>query len=214
MTTRILQTALLLGMFPFLQAAPQPADTDATKLADSFTHPPDEAKPWVFWYWMSANVTRDGITRDLEAMAETGIGGAYLMSIGPADKQTLIETPANPLSEAWWALVIHATREAARLDLRLAMNACDGWALAGGPWITPELSMQQVVTTTHTIDGGKPFAGKLAQPLTLRDYYRDIAVLAWPLIEGTDQNPCGCDPTAKDTYPRADPPRGRRRQAL
>lgn len=80
------------------------------------------------------------------------------MTIGPADKKTLVTTPANPLSEEWWALVIDANKEAARLNMRLAMNACDGWALAGGPWITPELSMQQIVRTTDTVDGGKPFA--------------------------------------------------------
>jgi len=36
-----------------------------------------------------ANATSDGITRDLEAMAESGIGGTYLMPIGNAGKRTL-----------------------------------------------------------------------------------------------------------------------------
>ena len=56
-------------------------------LEGSFLNPPDSAKPWVFWYWMQANATRDGITRDLEAMAETGIGGAMLMPIGQVRPQ-------------------------------------------------------------------------------------------------------------------------------
>ncbi len=63
----------------------------ATKidLFTCFTNPPEEAKPWVYWYWMRANVTSDGITRDLEAMAEAGIGGAYLMTIGNANETAL-----------------------------------------------------------------------------------------------------------------------------
>jgi hypothetical protein len=75
--------------------ADQQASTD---LVECFTNPPEEAKPWVYWYWMRANVTSDGITRDLEAMAEVGIGGAYLMTIGNANENTLVETPAISLS--------------------------------------------------------------------------------------------------------------------
>ena len=75
---------------------------DAIDLVKCFTNPPEEAKPWVYWYWMRANVTSEGITRDLEAMAEVGIGGAYLMTIGNANENILVDTPANSLSEEWW----------------------------------------------------------------------------------------------------------------
>ena len=149
----------------------------------AFLNPGESAKPWVYWYWMNANVTLDGITRDLEAMAEVGIGGAYLMPIGHEDEYTAVDLPVNPLSEIWWEMVIHATKEADRLGMRLAMNACDGWSLAGGPWITPEMSMQELVMTEQTIVGGKPFEGKLAQPTTRENYYRDIAVLAFPAAD-------------------------------
>jgi len=151
-----------------------------------FQNPPDEAKPWVYWYWMRANATSKGITKDLEAMAETGVGGAVLMPIGNSGALansaplTIANPPADPLSDHWWDLVVHATKEADRLGLRLAMNACDGWALAGGPWITPEMSMQELVMTEQSIDGGKLFKGQLAQPTTRENYYRDIAVLAFP----------------------------------
>jgi len=173
-------------------------------LETEFLKPAEAAKPWVYWYWMRANATSDGITRDLEAMAETGIGGAYLMPIGNAGENTIADPPANPLSEDWWKLVIHATKEADRLGLRLAMNACDGWALAGGPWITPEMSMQELVTTERVVDGGKPFEGKLAQPTTRRDYYRDIAVLAFPALEGTGATSTQLNPRAMTNIPGLD----------
>ncbi len=177
----------------------------AGDLAGSFAQPPYSARPWVYWYWMQANATREGITNDLEAMAKAGIGGAYLMPIGHHGNKTLVKPPANPLSEQWWDLVVHATKEADRLDMRLAMNACDGWALAGGPWITPEMSMQEVVTTSLNIDGGKPFTGKLAQPAARSDYYREIAVMAYPALVGVDITSTHLKPKASTNIANFDP---------
>lgn len=141
---------------------------------------PEDAKPWVYWYWLHANVTREGITADLTAMAEQGIGGAYIFSIGPQDDRLLVEKPANPLTEYWWELVGHAFNEAGRLGLKIAMNACDGWATAGSPDITPELSMQKLVWTETRVPAGQLFDGIIKQPETIRDYYRDIAIIAFP----------------------------------
>jgi alpha-L-rhamnosidase len=45
-------------------------------IEDAFLHPPQSAKPWVFWYWLHGAVSKAGITADLEAMKEVGIGGA------------------------------------------------------------------------------------------------------------------------------------------
>ena len=47
-------------------------------MADSFRNPPDSAKPQVWWHWMAGNVAREGITADLEAMADVGIGDDFL----------------------------------------------------------------------------------------------------------------------------------------
>jgi hypothetical protein len=174
-------------------------------LAGRFANPPNEARPWVYWFWMHANVTREGITRDLEDMAQVGIGGAYLMPVGDAGDKTFVDRPVNPLSDQWWGLVVHATKEADRLDMRLAMNACDGWALAGGPWITPEMSMQELVTTTKIIEGGKPFVGKLAQPMSRRDYYRDISVLAYPAVQGAGVTSTQLKPKATTNIANLDP---------
>src|SRR5690349_13263266 len=50
-------------------------------LQQAFVHPPDSARLWVNWFWMDGNITREGITADLEAMARVGIGGVLLMDI-------------------------------------------------------------------------------------------------------------------------------------
>jgi hypothetical protein len=48
-------------------------------LAEAFRAPPDAAKPWVYCFWLEGNVTREGITADLEAMRRAGIGGLLFM---------------------------------------------------------------------------------------------------------------------------------------
>lgn len=170
----------LLGWMTVLSAIAQ--DNDPEK---AFRHPPAAAKPWVFWYWMQASVSREGITADLEAMKQAGIGGAYLMPIKGAANPPLLEPPVLQLTPQWWAMVRHAMQEADRLGLQLAMHASDGFALAGGPWITPELSMQKVVYTETQVQGGRYFNDTLPRPAAYQGYYRDITVMAFPSPAGS-----------------------------
>ena len=79
---------LLLLFFAFQL----PGQTDSLK--QIFLNPPESAKPWVFWYWMQAAITREGITTDLEAMKTNGIGGAYLVPIKGAATPPLIAPTA------------------------------------------------------------------------------------------------------------------------
>ena len=39
----------------------------------AFRNPPQDAKPGVWWHWMGSNVSREGITRDLEGFKDAGI---------------------------------------------------------------------------------------------------------------------------------------------
>jgi hypothetical protein len=159
----------------------EPGRLDTT-LDELFRHPPQQARPWVFWYWMQAAASKEGITADLEAMKEAGIGGAYMMFIKGTANPPLVNPPAEQLSPAWWQLVKFAMQEAKRLNLQLAMHVSDGFALAGGPWITPEMSMQKLVWTKTYTTGNKQFNALLSQPETRENYYRDIAVLAFPTM--------------------------------
>lgn len=146
------------------------------ELADGFAHPPDAARPWVYWFWINGNLTREGITADLEAMQRVGIGGVLIMEVDPG-------TPEGtaPFGSARWRDMFHfACQEAARLGLQVNLHNTAGWAGSGGPWITPELSMQKVVWSEVAIEGGRPFDGALPKPESVAGYYRDIAVLAFP----------------------------------
>src|SRR5262245_42177660 len=167
---------LLIFLTGFSQQAKKPVDV----IEQAFRNPPESAKPWVFWYWLHGAVSKEGITADLEAMKEVGIGGAYLMPIKDTSSAIPFQPQVRQLSPEWWSMVKFAMLEAKRLKLKLGIHVSDGFALAGGPWITPELSMQKLVWTKTYID--KAFAGQiiLPQPETNQDYYKDIAVFAFP----------------------------------
>lgn len=151
-----------------------------THLLRDFAHPPENASPGTYWYWLGGQVTRAGITADLEAMHAAGIRTPMLFTIGRSGPHSPVSPPANALTPLWWSLFEHAVHECARLGMRLALNDCDGWGTAGGPWITPELSMQRVVWTHLTVAGGAAVRGPLPQPHAKHGYYRDIATLALP----------------------------------
>jgi hypothetical protein len=148
----------------------------------------DPAKPWVFWYWMEAAVTRAGIAADLEAMAEAGLGGAYLMPIKGKAEPPHISEPVEQLSPRFWEMVHFAMEEADRRGLSIAMHACDGFAVAGGPWVTPDQSMQELVWSRIEVEGGNPLTVHLPQPLTRENHYQDIAVYAIPQLAGAGRN--------------------------
>lgn len=143
-----------------------------------------DAKPWVFWYWMHAGVSKAGITADLEAMKEAGIGGAYLMPIKGATNPPLFLPLAEQLSPQWWEMVNFSLAEAKRLNLKLGMHVSDGFALAGGPWISPEMAMQKVVFNRIDVDGNQRLTLNIPQPPHFKNYYKDIKVLAFPTPNG------------------------------
>ena len=53
----------------------------ADELEMGFATPPDAAKNQVWWHWLQGNVTREGITADLEAMKSVGVGGAQIFKV-------------------------------------------------------------------------------------------------------------------------------------
>lgn len=117
--------ALCCGML----AGAQPSKDSPPDLEQRFAHPPAEAKPWVYWFWMNGNVTKEGITADLEAMNRIGIGGALMMGVG-------LGTPPGDVdfnSPLYREMYAHAAKECVRLGMKLTLHQCDGWATAGGP---------------------------------------------------------------------------------
>ncbi|RYX82902.1 hypothetical protein EON83_17495 [bacterium] len=182
----------------------------ADELSDAFRTPPNEAKPRVLWMWMGSNVSKAGIKRDLVALKEAGYSGTTLFSLADTTSPWAGRIANSPtpdvvaFSKPWWDLVRYATSESRRLGLDFGIHNCAGYESSGGPWITPELSMQQVVWSQKNITGPLKFAGPLERPQpdlrapgfpvyngsndkvenpeipARRSFFRDIVVLAMP----------------------------------
>jgi hypothetical protein len=169
-----------LILFIFLNTVHVPAQS----LEQLWKSPPEDARSQVFWYWMQGAVNKESITADLEAMKAIGLAGAYLMPIKGAPEKPHITPVVEQLSPLWWEMVGYALKEADRIGIKIGFHVCDGFALAGGPWITPELSMQKIVWTQSNLQGGRKINLLLPQPENYKGYYEDIAVWAYPALSG------------------------------
>lgn len=90
----------------------------AGNLEKDFAAPPDAARPWVYWLFQDGNLSREGMTADLEAMKKAGIGGVIMMEVD-------VGVPRGPvkfMSEPWRELIKHAVAEADRLGLEVALG--------------------------------------------------------------------------------------------
>ena len=166
----------LLPLFLILLFAASCSDRDSlSDLKKGFLNPPHSAKPYVWWHWLNGNISKDGITRDLEAMAAQGIGGATIFNLrGQAEPGPIVYG-----TESWQRLVDHALAEARRLGLELSFQNCGGWATSGGPWVTPDRAMKKLVYAKIPVTGPHKFSAPLPKPAAVEDYYRDVAVLAY-----------------------------------
>jgi hypothetical protein len=153
-------------------------------LAANFVNPPDDARIWVYWFWLNSNITREGITADLEAMKRVGVGGVLIMEVDQG-------APLGPvafMSDQWRELFRHMVSEASRLGIEVNMNNDAGWNGSGGPWVPLDKSMQTVVISESRVAAGSAFRNTLPRPKANSGFYRDITVLAFPTPED-DGNP-------------------------
>jgi len=170
------------------------AQDSVAELEQGFKNPPASAWPRTWWHWTNSNVTKEGITKDLEWMKRVGIAGMQLADVSAGGGQTVTNKIVFGSPE-WLDAVKHAASEADRLQLEMTMFSSAGWSLTGGPWVKPEQAMKKLVWSEITIDGGKNFNDTLPKPpsnegpirnlwrggnrATAPDFYDDCAVIAF-----------------------------------
>jgi hypothetical protein len=189
--------SLLLFVILSLCAFALTLTTRAGTLEEDFQNPPVTARPYVWWHWMGANFSKDGITKDLEAMKAAGIGGATIFNLSSAVQESQAPTENLPWpdqtyrSPKYWEALRHAAAEADRLGLEIGLHNSVGYSATGGPWIDEERSMQHLVWSTVEISGGTTVVTNLAVPQFSAEegwgkvgrklsFFRDIAMLAVP----------------------------------
>ncbi len=165
----------------------------AGSLETDFRNPPRQAGVRCWWWWLNSNVTKEAITRDLEAMHDKGFSGAMIFDAGTElrwgpDKNV----PNGPMfsSPAWTELYLHALEEAKRLGLELGLSIQSGWNL-GGPFVTLDDKAKQITWSEVQVEGPARIEQTLPIPKSNYKYYRDICVLAYPdkHLPGTIQRP-------------------------
>ena len=157
---------------------------NAAPLEEEFQNPPDSARPGVYWYFMDGNLSRAGMTADLESMKEAGLGNLVFLEV-------YVGVPRGPvkfMSEEWQDLFAHAVHEAERLGIDISLGSGPGWTGSGGPWVKAEQSMQHLVFSEVETEGPGKFDAVLPVPgqrstewHTMRSpFYEDVVVYAFP----------------------------------
>ncbi len=121
----------------------------ASNLETEFRHPPDAARPGVYWYFMDGNQDRDEMVADLHAMKDVGIGSVVFLEVD-------LGMPRGPIpfmSEPWQDNVAHAFVEAGKLGMEVILGTGPGWSGSGGSWVRVEDSMQHLVGQHLQVSG-------------------------------------------------------------
>ena len=108
-------------------------------IEQGFRSIPDSVQTGVYWYWISDNISKEGVERDLEAMKVAGINRAFIGNIGidgiPYGDHKL-------LSSEWWEVLHAALKKATELNIEIGIFNSPGWSQSGGPWVKSSQAMR------------------------------------------------------------------------
>lgn len=166
-----------------------------------FANPPASNRPHVYWYWVSNNISREGIRKDLEAMAQIGIGGVSIAQIGYKDSPV---GDVTLFSEKWWDCLTYAMEEASRLEIEVNLFNSPGWSGTGGSWVKPEQAMRYLDVHEYRVKGPQKLVMRLPgyesderirQSSLSFEYeidkskfkFQQVGVQAFPVPKGTDE---------------------------
>ncbi len=152
------------------------SDLSFTALQAGFRQVPDSVQLGVYWYWISDNISREGVIKDLEAMKKAGINRAFIGSNIVNEGTPYGEHKV--FSDEWWKILHAALKRAAELNIEIGLFNCPGWSQSGGPWIKPAQSMRYLASSEVVVEGPK----KIFQDLpVVGEHAQDVKVIAWPL---------------------------------
>lgn len=164
-----------------LIASCTPKESAISTIEKGFEDVPEDVRIGCYWYWISNNISEDGVVKDLHAMKEAGITRAF---IGNVTTGGLPLGNVDFMSEEWWNVTRAALRTAGELGIEMGTFNSPGWSQSGGPWISEDQSMRYVDFKEDVVcgDGSE-------QSIALPDVpeQRIISVYAFPAIEGRSE---------------------------
>lgn len=135
---------------------------------------PDSMQTSVYWYWISDNISEDGVVKDLYSMKKAGINRAFIGNIGLND---IPYGKVKMLSEEWWKILHTALKTATKLNIEIGIFNSPGWSQSGGPWIKAENAMRYLTASETYVSGPLKFSQKLEKPIEI---FQDVKVIAYP----------------------------------
>lgn len=144
------------------------------KLAEGFISPGDSMQTSVYWYWISDNISKEGVVKDLHSMKEVGINRAFIGNIGLDD---VSYGKVKMLSEEWWEILHVALKTATELNIDIGIFNSPGWSQSGGPWVKAENAMRYLISSETQVKGPVKFLQKLKKPIEI---FQDVKVVAYP----------------------------------
>ncbi len=145
-----------IGNSTIAQQKVKPAVSNS--LYSGFKTTPDSVQTSIYWYWLSGNISKEGVIKDLESMKKVGINRAFIGNIG------LDDVPYGKVklfSDEWWDIMHTALKTATRLGIDIGIFNSPGWSQSGGPWVKPEQAMRYLASSTETVKGPVVFNQKL-----------------------------------------------------
>jgi hypothetical protein len=143
----------------------------------------------VYWYWISDNISKEGVIRDLEAMKKVGINRVHIGNIG-LDYPDIPYGKVKLFTPEWWDITHAALKRATELDIEVGIFNCPAWSQSGGPWIKPEQSMRYLASSETTIKGPQK-AAKIRLPKVANDAMEDVKIIAYPVPSENDRPTTG-----------------------
>lgn len=157
-------------------------------LLSGFKEPPQEARPRVWWHWLNGNVSKDGITKDLEWMARIGIGGVQTFDVN-FQTPDMVENRLAYMQPQWRDAFRFAASETTRLGLELTIASSPGWSLTGGPWVKPEDGLKKVVWSETKVLENHRSPIRLPMPPSISGPFQDIPLKPEPGADPNHVNP-------------------------
>ncbi len=148
-------------------------------IQEGFITPADTNKPWCYYYWIGDDISKEGITKDLEAMKEFGLGAVLIGNINPDE----VDGPVPLFSDQWWDAMVHVVNEGHRIGIDIGFFNCPGWSQSGGPWVSYDKAMRHLVYSETTVHGGGDISVYLPKPA---EEFQDTYVLGFKKISSED----------------------------
>ncbi|MDR3709624.1 MAG: glycosyl hydrolase [Capsulimonadaceae bacterium] len=155
---------------------PSPLAVSADPLVNAFAAPSLAARPAVRWDWLDGNVSPAGITADLEALSQVGIGEARVALVTGGTPRGAMTLNSKLFASAWK----HSVGEAKRLGIDLGLAVTPGTDGAAGAWVKASDAMKTVVSCEVHVKGPVRGPINVGAPIVTDNFYRDIAVVAFP----------------------------------